>query len=154
VRGYSSGEGRGSWGGMDLPLPVPIGTNGTDFGSDPTLAFDSSNNVFYGYIVVFFGAAFNTPSNGVSINGTELAVARSTDGGKTYPQVTFFEFNGGENHFNDKPMITADQNAGSPFRDSGYIGWDAAPWGSSLGAVPVLAAPDPPPPLPPPHLRH
>jgi len=135
MRGYFSGDGGGSWGGVDLPLPVPIGTNGTDFGSDPTLAFDSSNNVFYGYIVVFFGAAFNTPSNGVSINGTELAVARSTDGGKTYPQVTFFEFNGGENHFNDKPMITADQNAGSPFRDSVYIGWDAALGGSSSGGV-------------------
>jgi hypothetical protein len=135
MRGYFSGDGGGSWGGVDLPLPVPIGTNGTDFGSDPTLAFDSSNKVFYGYIVVFFGAAFNTPSHGVSINGTELAVARSTDGGKTWPQVTFFEFNGGENHFNDKPMITADQNAGSPFRDSVYIGWDAAVGGSSSGGI-------------------
>jgi hypothetical protein len=135
MRGYFSGDGGGSWGGVDLPLPQPIGTNGTDFGSDPTLAFDSSNNVFYGYIVVFFGAAFNTPSNGVSINGTEMAVARSTDGGKTYPQVTFFEFSSGENHFNDKPMITADQNAGSPFRDSVYIGWDAASGGSSSGGV-------------------
>ncbi len=135
MRGYFSGDGGGSWGGVDLPLPPAIGTNGTDFGSDPTLAFDSSNNVFYGYIVVFFGAAFNAPSNGVSINGTEMAVARSTDGGKTWPQVTFFEFNSGENHFNDKPMITADQNAGSPFRDSVYIGWDAAVGGSSSGGV-------------------
>src|SRR5216684_3423065 len=59
----------------------------------------------------------------------------SGDGGRTYPQVTFFEFNGGENHFNDKPMITADQNAGSPFRDSVYIGWDAALGGSSSGGV-------------------
>src|SRR5260370_35066026 len=133
MRGYFSGEGGGWWGGVALPLPPAIGTNGTDFGSDPSLAFDSSNNVFYGYIVVFFGAAFNTPSHGVSINGTEMAVARSTDGGKTYPQVTFFEFNGGDNHFNDKPIITADQNAVSPFRDSVYIGWDAALGGSSSG---------------------
>jgi hypothetical protein len=135
MRGYFSGDDGASWGGVDLPLPPAIGTNGTDFGSDPTLAFDSSNNVFYGYIVVFFGAAFNTPSHGVSINGTELAVARSTDGGKTWPQVTFFEFSSGENHFNDKPMITADQNAGSPFRDSVYIGWDAAVGGSSSGGI-------------------
>src|SRR5216683_862598 len=135
MRGYFSGDAGGSWGGVDLPLPLPIGTNGTDFGSDPTLAFDDSNTVFYGYIVVFFGAAFNTPSNGVSINGTEMAVARSNDGGKTWPQVTFFEFNGGENHFNDKPMISADQNAGSPFRDSVYLGWDAALGGSSSGGV-------------------
>ncbi len=87
MRGYFSSDDGKSWGGVDLPLPPPIGTNGVDFGSDPTLAFDSSNNLFYGYIVVFFGAAFNTPGFGVSINGTEMAVARSTDGGKTWPQV-------------------------------------------------------------------
>jgi len=61
MRGYFSSNNGSSWGGVDLPLPAAVGTNGTDFGSDPTLAFDSSNNVFYGYIVVFFGAAFNTP---------------------------------------------------------------------------------------------
>src|SRR5260370_22354099 len=90
MRGYFSSDDGASWGGVDLPLPVPIGTNGTDFGSDPTLAFDSSNNVFYGYIVVFFGAAFNAPSNGVTLNGTEMAAGRATHGRKTRPQVTFF----------------------------------------------------------------
>jgi hypothetical protein len=35
----------------------------------------SRGNVFYGYIVVFFG-------NGNGVNGTAMAVARSTDGGK------------------------------------------------------------------------
>ncbi len=142
MRGYFSSDDGKSWGGVDLPLPPPIGTNGVDFGSDPTLAFDSSNNLFYGYIVVFFGAAFNTPGFGVSINGTEMAVARSTDGGKTWPQVTFFEFNGGENHFNDKPMITADQSASSPFRDSVYIAWDAALGGSSSGGIRVAFSRD------------
>ena len=38
--------------------------------------FGTSGNLFYRYIVVFF-------SIGKGINGTELAVARSTDGGKT-----------------------------------------------------------------------
>jgi hypothetical protein len=142
MRGYFSTDGGASWGGVDLPLPPPIGTNGVDFGSDPTLAFDSSNNLYYGYIVVFFGAAFNTPGLGVSINGTEMAVARSTDGGKTYGQVTFFEFNGGENHFNDKPMITADTSAKSPFRDSVYIAWDAALGGSSSGGIRVARSRD------------
>jgi len=54
MRGYYSSNGGASWGGVDLPLPPPKG-NGTDFGSDPTLAFDTQGNVFYGYIVVFFG---------------------------------------------------------------------------------------------------
>src|SRR5260370_41221912 len=40
MRGYFSTNGGGSWGGVDLPLPPAKGANGTDFGSDPTLAFD------------------------------------------------------------------------------------------------------------------
>jgi hypothetical protein len=116
-------------------LPPPKSKSGTDFGSDPTLAFDSSNNVFYGYIVVFFG-------NGNGINGTEMAVARSTDGGKTYPGVTFFDFENGANHFNDKPMITADANLTSPFRDNVYIAWDAAAGGSIGGGVRLARSTD------------
>lgn len=128
MRGYFSGDDGKSWGAVDLPLPAPIGANGIDFGSDPTLAFDSQGRLFYGYIVVFFSA-------GNGINGTEMAVARSADGGRTWPRVTYFEFNGGENHFNDKPMIAADASAASPFRDSVYLAWDAAAGGSAGGGV-------------------
>ncbi len=128
MRGYSSSDGGKSWTGVDLPLPPAIGANSTRFGSDPTLAVDTLGNVFYGYIVVFFGG-------GVGINGTELAVARSTDGGKTYPFANFFSFSGGTDHFNDKPMIAADTNLGSPFRDNVYLAWDAASGGSSSGGV-------------------
>src|SRR5438046_7033295 len=64
MRGYFSTDGGGTWGGIDLPLPPPRqGTNDTDFGSDPSLAFDTSGNVFYSYIVVFFGT-------GNGVNGT------------------------------------------------------------------------------------
>src|SRR5438132_11070606 len=114
MRGYFSTNGGSSWGGVDLPLPPAKGANGIDFGSDPTLAFDTQGNVFYGYIVIFFG-------NGNGIKGTEMAVARSTDGGQTYPNTTFFSFENGTNHFNDKPMITADTNADSRFRDNVYL---------------------------------
>ena len=98
-----------------------------DFGSDPTLAWDTKGTLFYGYIVVFFGNG-----RGKSINGTELTVARSTDAGKTWTP-TFFSFSDGENHFNDKPMITTDRNQGSPFRDRIYVAWDAASGGSATG---------------------
>src|SRR6185369_6489864 len=135
MRGYFSTDGGSSWGGVDLPLPPPKTKSGLDFGSDPSLAFDSSNNVFYGYIVVFFGG-------GNGINGTEMAVARSTDGGKTYPKVTFFDFEDGGNHFNDKPMITADANVNSPFRDNVYIAWDAAAGGSIGGGVRLARSTD------------
>ena len=135
MRGYFSSNGGTNWGGVDLPLPPAQGSNGIDFGSDPSLAFDTRGNVFYGYIVVFFG-------NGSGVNGSEMAVARSTDGGQTYSSVTFFGFEGGSNHFNDKPMITADTNLGSPFRDNVYIAWDAAAGGSTGGGIRVGASSD------------
>ena len=135
MRAYSSSDGGKSWSGTDAPLPPPIGTNGVDFGSDPTLAFDSRGNLFYGYIVVFF-------SNGNGINGTEMAVAKSTDGGKSFPAATFFSFSGGSDHFNDKPMITADANPASPNRDNVYIAWDAASGGSSAGGVRLATSKD------------
>src|SRR3989442_9464356 len=76
MRAYFSSDGGGSWGGVDVPLPPALsGTNDTRFGSDPTLAFDTQGNVFYGFIVVFFSANFG------GINGTELAVAPSGDRG-------------------------------------------------------------------------
>src|SRR6266853_6725640 len=124
MRGYFSSNGGSSWGGVDLPLPAAIGANGIRFGSDPSVVFDTRGNAFYGYIVVFFG-------NGNGVNGTEMAVARSTDGGKTYPAVTFFSFSSGSDHFNDKPMITADTNTASPFRDNIYLAWDASSGGSA-----------------------
>ena len=127
MRGYFSSDGGTSWGGVDLPLPAPKG-NGFIFGSDPSLAFDTLGHVFYSYIVVYVG-------NGNGINGTALAVARSSDGGRTYPQFTMFSSAGGSDHFNDKPMITADTNPASPFRDSVYVAWDAATGGSSGGGV-------------------
>jgi hypothetical protein len=137
MRGYFSTDGGKNWGGVDLPLPPAIGTNGIDFGSDPSLAFDTRGNLFYSYIVVFF-----SNGAGTSINGTEMSVARSTDGGKTYPGVTFFSFEGGQNHFNDKPMITADRNTSSRFRDNIYVAWDAASGGSTGGGVRVAASAD------------
>jgi hypothetical protein len=98
MRGYFSSDGGSTWGGVDLPLPPALsGTNDTRFGSDPTLVFDTQGNLFYGYIVVFFGS-------GNGVNGSEMAVARSTDGGQTYPQTSFFSFQSGSNHFNDKAM--------------------------------------------------
>ena len=138
MRGYSSSDNGSSWAGVDLPLPSAIGTNGIDFGSDPSLVFDAQGNAFYSYIVVFFSAG---KGNG-AINGTEMAVARSTDGGKSYPNVTYFSFSSGADHFNDKPMITADVNSGSLYRNNIYVAWDAASGGSSGGGVRLATSRD------------
>jgi len=131
MRAYFSSDGGKTWGADDLPLPPAKGANGIDFGSDPTLAFDTRGNLFYGSIVVFFGA-------GSGINGTELSVARSTDGGRTWSP-SFFGFSGGSDHFNDKPMITTDRSQSSPFRDRVYLAWDAASGGSATGGGVLVA---------------
>ncbi|HWX53072.1 MAG TPA: sialidase family protein [Verrucomicrobiae bacterium] len=130
MRGYSSSDGGANWTGVDLPLPASKGANSSEFGSDPSLAFDSQGNLFYSYIVVFFGNG-----NQKGVNGTEMAVARSSDGGRSFPSVSFFELATGGDHFNDKPMITTDASPGSPFRDSVYVAWDAASGGSSSGGI-------------------
>src|SRR5205814_5337687 len=48
----------------------------------------------------------------------------------------------GSSHFNDKPMITADTNLNSPFRDNVYVAWDAAVGGSTGGGIRVAASSD------------
>src|SRR3989442_13429997 len=121
MRAYFSSDGGGSWGGVDVPLPPALsGTNDTRFGSDPSLAFDTQGNAFYSFITVFFSANFG------GINGTELAVARSRDGGRSWPLLTGVSFQGGSNHFNDKPTITHDQGAASPVRRPVYRARGAA----------------------------
>jgi hypothetical protein len=116
MRAYFSSDQGESYGGVDLPLPAPIAKNGFDFGSDPGVAWDAFGRVYYSYIVVFFGA-------GGGINGTEMAVARSADGGRTWTS-TYFNQNGGEGAFNDKPMITVDDSASSPNFGTVYAAWD------------------------------
>ena len=134
MRGYFSFNGGSSWGGIDLPLPTAQGANSYNFGSDPTLAYDRFNNLYYGYIVVYFGA-------GNGVNGSAMAVARSQDFGQSYA-ATFFGFLSGSNHFNDKPMITTGPNPANPSRDNVYIAWDAASGGSTGGGIRVAASSD------------
>src|SRR5437763_16155255 len=55
MRGYYSSNSGKTWGAVDLPLPASQGTNSINFGSDPTLTFDTRGNLLHGYIVVFFG---------------------------------------------------------------------------------------------------
>lgn len=119
MRGYFSSDGGATWTGVDLPLPPPTQAHGVDFGSDPGVAWDTLGNVYYSYIVVFFSHGF------VGVVGTEMAVARSSDGGKTWT-ATYFMLQTGGSMFNDKPMITVDTTPGSPFLNRVYVAWDAA----------------------------
>ena len=121
MRAMASIDGGKTFTGTDLPLPPPITSGGFDFGSDPTIAFDSQGHAYYGYIVVFFSA-------GGSINGTEMAVARSSDNGQHWTS-TFFAPRTGSAQFNDKPMITVDASAAH--HDRVYLAWDNATGNSS-----------------------
>ncbi len=124
MRAMYSHDGGTTFTGVDLPLPPPLAKNGFDFGSDPGIAFDSAGNAYYSYIVVFFGA-------GGGINGTEMAVAHSNDGGATW-SATYFALQTGDGQFNDKPMITVDTGTGTGHHhDRIYVAWDHATGSSS-----------------------
>jgi BNR repeat-like domain len=116
MRGYFSSDGGRSWGDVDLPLPPPIRHNGYDFGSDPGVAWDLHGNAYYSYIVVFFGAGFG-------VVGSEMAVARSSDGGRTW-SATYFDMQPNEGTFVDKPMITVDNSPSSPHEGTVYVAFD------------------------------
>jgi hypothetical protein len=131
MRGYFSSDSGKTYGGVDLPLPDPIKSNGFDFGSDPGVAWDAFGNVYYSYIVVFFSA-------GGAVAGSELAVARSSDNGHSWTP-TYWNFENGGAKFNDKPMITVDNNRTSPYFGTVYVAWDTTNGGqgkpSTTGVV-------------------
>jgi len=122
MRAMYSTDGGKTYTGVDLPLPAPLARNGFDFGSDPGVAWDTLGNVYYSYIIVFF-------SPGGSINGTEMAVARSSDKGAHWTP-TYFNLQTGSAQFNDKPMIAVDQRPG-PLQNTVYVAWDNSTGNSS-----------------------
>ena len=124
MRANYSFDGGTTFCGVDLPLPPPRTQSGFDFGSDPSLAIDTKGNVYYSYIIVDF-------SGGGSVNGTEMALSRSTDGGRTWT-ATYWDPQTGEGQFNDKPMVTVDNNRKSKFFGRIYVAWDNAT-GNSKG---------------------
>src|SRR5258708_30221487 len=52
-----------------------------------------------------------------------MAVARSSDGGRTWKS-TFFALERGQTKFDDKAYLAVDDNPSSPHRDTIYVAWD------------------------------
>jgi hypothetical protein len=127
MRGYFSSDGGDTWGAVDLPLPSNTQNSATNFGSDPGVAWDGSGHVFYSYIVVFFNQNFR------AVTATEVAVARSDDGGMTWT-ATYFGQTTGKSLFNDKPYIAVDTNPTSPHFDRIYVAWDRVVNGNGVSS--------------------
>ncbi len=90
------------------PLALLPGWTGI---SDPTLAWDDSDNVF------LVALAFNNPPAS-SIIG--IAVYKSTDGGQTWSDPKLIHTNPAD----DKQWAAGDANPNSPFRGRVYAAWD------------------------------
>jgi hypothetical protein len=134
---YASFDGGQTWpcqGVIDLS-----GQRGVSSG-DPTQAFDSRGNVYYGNLSEPFPATNPEANTGLA---TDVFVAKSTDGGCTYPTASRVSGNS-PSVFDDKDGLAADSNANSPFRDNVYVSWSKftgnsiAGNGHSFGGVQIV----------------
>jgi hypothetical protein len=108
------------------PLPLSIGGVTYRFSGDATVAFDGSGDVYVSYIAANF-----TP-RGIPI---AIAIAKSTDGGQTFTQVTApAAILSDGSVILDHPKVAVDRNPSSPFRDTVYATWvnESAALGSRL----------------------
>ena len=115
---YASSDGGATWPCQGL---IDLSALGEYAFGDPSQAFDSHGNAYYGTL------AFPSP---IAITAAESAtrmqadffVAKSTDGGCSYPSAA--KVSGASPAiFDDKDAIAADANPDSPFRDNVYAAW-------------------------------
>ncbi len=104
--------------------------------SNTALAFDSKGNAYYGT------QALPDPVTATSdqlVTGLlpDIFVAKSTDGGCSYP--TAARISGAPSVSDDQdPAIAADSNPGSPFRDNVYVAWTRFTTDSDKGSNQIL----------------
>lgn len=107
INAYSSSDRGRTWTRTAIPH-VGACTNGE--AGDPAVAANLSGEFFYSDI------------NFACSNGTsEIGVAHSTDGGKTWTSVVAFRDNDGGV---DKDQIAVDNNPNSPTKGRIYVSWD------------------------------
>jgi hypothetical protein len=86
---------------------------------DPSQAFDSRGNAYYGTLAFPFPPTPDQLATGLN---ADFFVAKSTDGGCTYSSIALVS-GASPAIFDDKDAITADANPASPFRDNVYAAW-------------------------------
>jgi hypothetical protein len=106
-----SGYGTSNDGGITFTdrgvIPAPTGI---DLFGDPSVVADSEGNFYYASL-----GARGTLSG--------LGVAKSTDGGQTFPVIRRADVNPTNAVFQDKEYLAVDASATSPFRGNLYIAW-------------------------------
>lgn len=86
---------------------------------DPSQAFDSKGNAYYGGLAFPFPPSTEQAATGQQ---ADFFVAKSTDGGCHYASAA--KVSGSSPAiFDDKDAITADSNPSSPFHDNVYASW-------------------------------
>jgi hypothetical protein len=121
---YFSRDGGNTWKTSGL---LPLKVEGTKFWftADPVVAFDTRGSVYVAYNA--FDEEYPQPKGNAAI-----VVAKSTDGGESWTQVTAVEFNPNTDH----PKIAIDKDPASPHRDTVYVTWKhffgVGPVGSSF----------------------
>jgi hypothetical protein len=105
---------------------------------DPSQAFDSKGNAYYGTLAFPFPPTTEELATGLQ---ADFFVARSTDGGCTYSSAAKVSSTSPAK-FDDKDAITADANTNSPFHDNVYAAWTkfAKPGGKGFGGDQILFA--------------
>jgi hypothetical protein len=98
----------------------PAGYNGTGFGCDDVLTFDSQGRLFWTYLV---RGDLDMPPDGVA---EDLSVVVSQVNPVTGVILSTRDVTPGQ-FSDDKPWLVADANPGSPFRDNLYIVWSRGP---------------------------
>jgi len=102
---------------------VPLEAS-SDFTADPAMAADADGNFYYSYLDT--SAPSNPPG---APQTTDLVVAKSTDGGRTFPSFSVAVHGSSaltSPFFPDKEYIGVDTSAGSPFKGTIYAAFTNA----------------------------
>jgi hypothetical protein len=115
---YFSRDGGQTW-GASSPLPLSFQGTTRNASSDPTVAFDSRGNVYVAGVAAEVDSA--------TITDEAVFVAKSTDGGQTFTQLTAPAVATSPGLPFDHPKVAVDHSPTSPFRDNVYVTWISEP---------------------------
>ncbi len=101
-------DGGSAW---KLAGATPLETSG-DFCSDPALAADANGNFYYAYLDINFGS-----------QRSDVVVAKSTDGGQTFPTFSVAVQGQPAVNFPDKEYLAVDHSPDSPHLGTVYVSW-------------------------------